>query len=173
MTLLGEAMCSRLAQSRGDMGERVGNHDCQEHHENIRSRIHDPRAVTRRAELLALLDDAVKITRSTTYEIAPGGGVSNDRRRDPERTKSTANEPAELALGRYGERRGHETEQDEPEAEHHRAAEGLPVACQSSRAVVPDHREREVPDTDGHEVQRNGGETLAEAREGTRGRHLT
>src|SRR6266508_2371037 len=110
MTLLGEAMCSRLAQSRGDMGERVGNHDCQEHHENIRSRIHDPRAVTRRAELLALLDDAVKITRSTTYEIAPGGGVSNHRRRDPE-------------------------------AEHHRAADGLPVACQSSRAVVPDPRE--------------------------------
>jgi len=110
------------------VGQRIRTESGQDHDEHIRPRIHDPRAVTRRTELLALLDDAVKIPRSTAHEIGLTGGLSNDRRRDPERTESTANEPAELALGRYGERRGHETEQDEPEAEHHRAA---PIGAQA------------------------------------------
>src|SRR6266511_3417297 len=151
------------------MRECIGTDNCHQHQEHIRSRIHDPRPVARRTELPALLDDAVKLTRSTPHEIAPARGVRDDGRRYPERTERAANETTEVALSGNGERRGHETEQDEPDAEHHRAAESLPVACQPGRAVVPDDRECEMPDTDCHEVQRNSGKTLAETGESTRG----
>src|SRR5438093_6727602 len=68
---LGKPLCSRLVQSRGNVGQRIGTSNGQEHHEEIRSRIDDPRAVAGRTQLPALLDDAVKLTRSTAHEIAP------------------------------------------------------------------------------------------------------
>jgi hypothetical protein len=43
------------------MGQGIRSHGRQEHHDEIRSSVPDPRAVSRWADLAALLDDAVDL----------------------------------------------------------------------------------------------------------------